>query len=1436
MKYIALEYIESNGTQYIDTGFNPDGNTRIVAEMQLTELVNADKGTSPMLFGAYASSSARYAFYWSATGNVFGTYYAGQSKDFSSITNGYERVQIDCNKNTQSLNGETITYTASTSACSYPLYLFGRNTSGSAGFLAKARLYSCQIYDNDVLVRDFVPMANEQGVCGLYDNVNGVFYASANGNNFLGIRKDGLPVGYTLCEYIESNGTQYIDTGVAGQASVKAEFEFMLMEGGASIPLGCYSPSRLYLVSFDSDTYLRYGYSNWVNTSTKIEINERYSVSTNFTSGAQSITLDGVTIASSSILGSVVNNYNIYVFAYNDTGAAGDYSKIRCYGLKLYRDGILVRDYIPCQNSVGDYGLYDRVNNVFYTSPNGNAFTGYVKKEKDLPIEYTKCDYIESDGTQYIDTNYIPNSDTKIWIDIEVTKYVQSNFFGTYDSGTTKGFKLYLTKEGSVYHHYNTTYQGPSFELELQFPGRNQFVVDKNKAYINETQITQHTVSNFDCEYPLFLLSNNVDGSKDALPCMSAKIYGCKIYESDQLVRDFVPCVNSVNIYGLYDNISDCFYALKGNSENNSGYSYLDVSPAEFRHRLLNTGGGKLPRGYYECEYIESDGTNFIDTGFKPNQDTRIVIDFKGLQWGTNEVCMWMGVSSSPYFMFGKASSSNYRAYFYYKTSEVLFSESTAEEWETRQTLDWNKNVITWGGVSKNVTSSTFQCTDNAYLFAANNGSEAKFITRGRIYSCQIYDNGTLVRDYIPCVNPEGYFGLYDSITKTFFRMIEQITTSTTSTSAGATVSSGSWYKSASENPNSSLYDGLYISYNPGASNSSQLTLTNIKCSEIYIRSYGEACCDYVYVTNSSGTQLGSTAGTSVSGTALSNYTKVTIPSGTTTAYVYYTKDLSVDSGYDQGYLLVPKVIKTTTNTVVQNAIGSGKLILPSEYTWLPEIYGSGAYIDTGYLPNNNTKVLLKATLPQQSSYPTALLGSRNADSTPDNSFNIWCITNSAFRFDLQTTQNTINEPPIGNFEIEAGKGSFRINGSSITCTQPISQSNYNLTIFSQMCPSGIDTRYTKMYLQYCAILGEAEGALQRLFVPCKNSSNIYGVYDLITKSFYSSANNTPFEETMSFEDVDFSYNGKIQTITLPKGSYKLQVWGAQGGTYSSSWNTGGKGGYSEGILNVAVDTPYYIVVGGQGTGGASTSTKSGGYNGGAAGGTTGSYGSHAGCGGGGATHIATVSGLLNTLSSNKAAVVIVAGGGGGGAGGAQGGGSSPNNQYKGCDGGAGGGTNGVSGSSVYNSSGDAVSALSGSGGSPGFQSSGGSGGYGNGDYHTDNYDGDYCGSGGGGGGGGYYGGGGGGSGGTAGEGNTHSGSRGASGSFGSGGAGGSGDSDSDAYYSGSGAGGGGGSGYVNTSLLTSASTKAGNVSFVSVSGGTETGHSGNGYVRISKA
>lgn len=146
-------------------------------------------------------------------------------------------------------------------------------------------------------------------------------------------------------------------------------------------------------------------------------------------------------------------------------------------------------------------------------------------------------------------------------------------------------------------------------------------------------------------------------------------------------------------------------------------------------------------------------------------------------------------------------------------------------------------------------------------------------------------------------------------------------------------------------------------------------------------------------------------------------------------------------------------------------------------------------------------------------------------------------------------------------------------------------------------------------------------------------------------------------------EVFNFAYTGSVQQITLPKGKYKLQCWGAQGGTsYGSSSGAGSKGGYSEGVLTLTETTTLYVFVGGQGSRGSSSSLVNGGWNGGGASvgysayNSSGTNGySYPACGGG-ATDISTVtssmsysSGRTNRSSASLLARCIVAGGGAGG-------------------------------------------------------------------------------------------------------------------------------------------------------------------------------------------
>ena len=277
-------------------------------------------------------------------------------------------------------------------------------------------------------------------------------------------------------------------------------------------------------------------------------------------------------------------------------------------------------------------------------------------------------------------------------------------------------------------------------------------------------------------------------------------------------------------------------------------------------------------------------------------------------------------------------------------------------------------------------------------------------------------------------------------------------------------------------------------------------------------------------------------------------------------------------------------------------------------------------------------------------------------------------------------------------------------------------------------------------------------------------------------------------------ESVEFDYTGDIQTFVAPKTStYKLEVWGAQGGSGGAGVH-GGYGGYSVGMINLNQGDTLYVCVGGKGGGSDTSDTDVVGYNGGGEANYGGSRGN-----GGGATHIALITGTLNTLSIVPSNVVIVAGGGGGA--GFYGAGDEG-------DGGSGGGY--IGGHGLFNGSttGDSYSYT----GSGGTQSAGGAtvnypdtqpdGLFGKG---ADRYDDSYWG--GSGGGGGFYGGG----------------------------------------ASTNNAGAGGGSGYINTTLLTDAcmygygvsesadtATKTVSVNLYSSDPEEMKAKVGNGYARIS--
>lgn len=189
-----------------------------------------------------------------------------------------------------------------------------------------------------------------------------------------------------------------------------------------------------------------------------------------------------------------------------------------------------------------------------------------------------------------------------------------------------------------------------------------------------------------------------------------------------------------------------------------------EVKRAYLGSKLVFDAGG-LPAGYTALEYIQSSGTQYIDTGFAPNNNTRTVADFKFENVSSNVAIFGARVSFSDRTYQFWSVSGKYRSDYNNVYTQIWDSvDATA-----RNTVDKDKETTTVAGDSKSYTNSPFSVGYSMYLFASSEKGQAKYYSNSKLYSCQIYDNGTLVRDFVPCKNPSGAVGLYDMVSHTFY-------------------------------------------------------------------------------------------------------------------------------------------------------------------------------------------------------------------------------------------------------------------------------------------------------------------------------------------------------------------------------------------------------------------------------------------------------------------------------------------------------------------------------------------------------------------------------------------------------------------------------------------------------------------------------------------
>lgn len=191
-----------------------------------------------------------------------------------------------------------------------------------------------------------------------------------------------LPIGYTRLEYIESDNSSYLDTGVTMGKTDSVTLEEVLSPFGTSDIR--YTGANGYMqIAITSS-----GYS--INGDAKKALGTKDKLKCVYTPTTESLYINGALVESSNWSSYNGANVKIGLFKMGDAGNAWYSSKAhsgKCYGASIIKNGVKVREFIPCKNASGIAGMWDDVSKSFFSSASSFAFIAgpvYIGTHKTL--------------------------------------------------------------------------------------------------------------------------------------------------------------------------------------------------------------------------------------------------------------------------------------------------------------------------------------------------------------------------------------------------------------------------------------------------------------------------------------------------------------------------------------------------------------------------------------------------------------------------------------------------------------------------------------------------------------------------------------------------------------------------------------------------------------------------------------------------------------------------------------------------------------------------------------------------------------------------------------------------------------------------------------------------------------------------------------------
>lgn len=563
-KPIFVEWIESTAVSYINTEYiMTSDNQEVEIEFQYTN----STGTRVM-FGTLPASNRSIHTFTDGT-NMFNVY-AGQPTslnytdfDFTKKHTLYAKAVVGEKLYTE-LDGEVRTSPSAITTLNKenPWYLFARNdgTNKNINGYFIGRIYRFKMKDNGVVVRDFRPCVHPKTfkAC-MYDLVTHKYFYNKYSTVFTPAPR--------FVEYLESDSTAYIDTGISG--------------GNDNLEID---------VTFMAQKYVQYGavYGNYVNEATNTtRVILAYTTSLysniNCPAGANSIIDTG-----SSILNKVINFYqdkskitvngtdytvktrtngtatnnNIALFNRSLTTPITRDIGLRVYDFKISESGTLLRHLRPCLRG-NTPCMYDMVEGQYYM----NVGTGTFKYGEIKFVEY-----LESTGTQWLLTDFYPTIDDEFVVDLQ-------HLASTTDSGGDKMFFGMQQKDTDTSVIYVDQYL-PSYRWYVRFAtpsSRNKestikerteritITINKNKFTTSEGTelILNDGIALGNAPLTIFNQLSNIGANR----CSKLRMWSFYVLRGGSKVLDLRPALDYNNVPCMFDMVTGKYFYNQGTGE-----------------------------------------------------------------------------------------------------------------------------------------------------------------------------------------------------------------------------------------------------------------------------------------------------------------------------------------------------------------------------------------------------------------------------------------------------------------------------------------------------------------------------------------------------------------------------------------------------------------------------------------------------------------------------------------------------------------------------------------------------------------------------------------------------------------------------------------------------------------------------------------------------